>query len=108
MPLGFGALPSLQVTPEHFKQDVVASPEWFGDGCQSFREILVQRELGELLAGQSPRDFRLREPPRGASDWLELRFLSRGIQLRAGAPRGSFLDEMDPFVTVCRGCSRGV
>jgi hypothetical protein len=41
--------------------DVAASPEWFGDGWNSYRQILVRRELAELLAGASPRDFKVKD-----------------------------------------------
>jgi hypothetical protein len=44
--------------------DVVASPEWFGDGCNAFREILVRRELASIIVAASPRDFRIVKP-----DW---------------------------------------
>ncbi|HEY8457426.1 MAG TPA: hypothetical protein VIL34_17670 [Actinopolymorphaceae bacterium] len=37
--------------------DVAASPEWFGDGWKAFRQILFRRELAELIASASPRDF---------------------------------------------------
>jgi hypothetical protein len=39
--------------------DAVASPEWFGDGCQSSRDLLVRRELAEFLVAASPKDFKL-------------------------------------------------
>jgi len=38
----------------------VASPEWFGDGLQSFRQIAFAPPLAELIAASSPRDFRTR------------------------------------------------
>jgi hypothetical protein len=41
--------------------DAVASPEWFGDGCQSSRSILFRRELAELLVASSPKDFKISE-----------------------------------------------
>jgi hypothetical protein len=41
--------------------DVAASPEWFGDGWNAFRQILVRRELPELVVETSPRDFRIHE-----------------------------------------------
>jgi hypothetical protein len=41
--------------------DVAASPEWFGDGWQAFRQILFRRPLAELIANASPRDFRIRD-----------------------------------------------
>jgi hypothetical protein len=36
---------------------VVASPEWFGDGKQSFRQILWRRDLADFLVEASPKDF---------------------------------------------------
>ena len=50
-------LPEVHAQPSWKELDVVASPEWFGDGCRSFREILVRRGLAELIAKASPRDF---------------------------------------------------
>ncbi len=38
---------------------VIASPEWFGDGLQAYRHVLFQRELAELIASASPRDFKV-------------------------------------------------
>lgn len=40
--------------------DVVASPEWFGDGLKSFRQVAVSAPLGELIGSSSPRDFLIR------------------------------------------------
>lgn len=40
---------------------VAASPEWFGDGCQAFRQIIVRRRLAEMMVEASPRDFRIQE-----------------------------------------------
>lgn len=62
MPLEGDLLPPLCVPGRELCGDAVASPEWFGDGCQSFRQILVRRSLGELLVHASPRDFLLRDP----------------------------------------------
>ena len=61
MPLAFGFLPPLRVTPELDGVDVAASPEWFGDGKKAFRQVLVRRGLAELLAAASPRDFKVQE-----------------------------------------------
>lgn len=41
-------------------QSAIASPEWFGAGGQSYRQVALARPLGELLAERSPRDFTLR------------------------------------------------
>jgi hypothetical protein len=57
MPMAFGLLPAVAPDVLSATEDVIASPEWFGDGCQSYRQILVRRELAELIASASPRDF---------------------------------------------------
>ena len=70
MPLGFRSVPQLgkEVLPEVLPipelsdVDVAASPEWFGDGANSFRHTLMRRELAEVLVQASPRDFRIVEP----------------------------------------------
>jgi hypothetical protein len=41
--------------------DVAASPEWFGDGWNAYRRIVVRRELAQLVVDASPRDFRIEE-----------------------------------------------
>ncbi len=62
MPLAFGYLPPLRFTPGQERgADVIASPDWFGDGWQAFRQVLVRRPLAELLARASPRDFMVSE-----------------------------------------------
>ena len=69
MPLGFEpippmytlGLPALRITPPLGDVDIAASPEWFGDGMKSFRKILFRRELAEMLAAASPRDFKVGE-----------------------------------------------
>jgi hypothetical protein len=45
----------------HSNVAIAASPEVFGDGLNAFRQVLVRRELGELLTAASPRDLRLRD-----------------------------------------------
>jgi hypothetical protein len=70
LPLGFEpALPSSRETlpplldvPEFEGFELVASPEWFGDGCNAFRQVLVRRSLAEAIVSASPRDFRIVEP----------------------------------------------
>jgi hypothetical protein len=57
MPLGFGLLPPLRITPPLDDVAIAASPEWFGDGWKAFRQIVMRRELADLLAKASPRDF---------------------------------------------------
>lgn len=37
---------------------IAASPEWFGDGWNAFHEVVIRRDLAELLAKASPRDFK--------------------------------------------------
>ena len=63
MPLAFGLtppeLPALRPDEEWDEFDVVASPEWFGAGKRSFRQVLVRRRLGELIANSSPKDFKV-------------------------------------------------
>lgn len=61
MPLSFDFLPPVQIAPPPDDVDVAASPEWFGDGWQAFRQVLVRRELAELIAQTSTRDFRVNE-----------------------------------------------
>ena len=61
MPLPFESLPPLRIKPGLGSADIAASPEWFGDGWNSFRKILVVRELAELIVDASPKDFRIQE-----------------------------------------------
>lgn len=62
MPLRFRSnLPPLRITPGLGDADIAASPEWFGDGWKAFRQILVRRELAELIVKASPRDFKIQE-----------------------------------------------
>ena len=68
LPLGFApgmtaeVLPPLLDVPAFEDYDVVASPEWFGDGMSAFRQILVRRELASFLVSTSPRDLEIVEP----------------------------------------------
>jgi hypothetical protein len=41
--------------------DLIASPEWFGDGRAAFRHVAFRRGLAELLHGASPRNWDIRE-----------------------------------------------
>ena len=59
MPLVYGFLPPLKITPDLGDVDIAASPEWFGDGWKAFRQILIRRQLAELIAAASPRDFKV-------------------------------------------------
>jgi hypothetical protein len=61
MPLAFGDLPPLRIAPPLGEVNIAASPEWFGDGWQAFRQVLIRRELAELIAEASPRDFIVNE-----------------------------------------------
>ena len=61
-PLSKELLPPLSREITTAETDVAASPEWFGDGFKSFRQILFRRRLAELLVEASPRDFRIQEP----------------------------------------------
>jgi hypothetical protein len=61
MPLPFGLLPPVIPSPEWAQHDVIASPEWFGAGHKAFRQILVRRELAELIAASSPKDFKIQD-----------------------------------------------
>jgi hypothetical protein len=59
MPMTYGLLPPVSSEVLSSAEDVIASPEWFGDGCQSFRQVLVRRGLAELIAAASPKDFKV-------------------------------------------------
>jgi hypothetical protein len=61
MPLSYAHLPPLRPEPAWEGKDVIASPEWFGDGWKAFRQILVRRVLAQLIAQASPKDFKVRE-----------------------------------------------
>ena len=63
MPLDFSDDLPLVLAPGTLRGDIAASPEWFGDGGKSFRLFLARRELAELLAARSPRDFWVHEVP---------------------------------------------
>jgi hypothetical protein len=54
-----GRLPEMVVEPDLSWGPVAASPEWFGDGLNSYRQILVRSDFGEFLGGASTRDFRM-------------------------------------------------
>lgn len=61
MPLTYGLLPPVTLEVLEADLDAIASPEWFGDGHQSFRQVLVRRELAELIAAASPKDFKVQQ-----------------------------------------------
>ncbi|TXK17714.1 hypothetical protein [Homoserinibacter sp. GY 40078] len=54
--------PPLVDVPELADVDVAASPEVFGSGWSTYREVLFRRAFAELLVAVSPRDFEIREP----------------------------------------------
>jgi hypothetical protein len=61
MPVGMDTLP--RPTDSIFAEEpaVVASPEWFGAGKQSFRQILWRRDVADYLVSVAPKDFRVQE-----------------------------------------------
>jgi len=61
MPVPTSELPPLEVRAALGGVDAASSPEWFGAGHQSYRKILFRRELAELLAEVSPKDFKVLE-----------------------------------------------
>jgi hypothetical protein len=61
MPVPTSELPSLGQDAALGKAYAASSPEWFGAGHQSYRKIILRRELAELLAGVSPKDFKVLE-----------------------------------------------
>jgi hypothetical protein len=54
-------LPPLLDVTDLADVDVAASPEWFGAGAKAFRQVLVRRELAQLIVDASPRDYRLQD-----------------------------------------------
>ncbi len=63
MPLNFDILPPLRITHSLGDVAIAGSPEWFGAGKRAFRQILVRRELADLVAAASPRDFKVQDVP---------------------------------------------
>lgn len=63
MPLSFGDLPTPRIAATLGEFDIAASPEWFGAGWKAFRQIIVRRELAELIASASPKDFKVQALP---------------------------------------------
>jgi hypothetical protein len=61
MPMTLGSLPPLESDPSWEPRDAIASSEWFGDGKQSFRQVLVRRALADYIASASPRDFKVND-----------------------------------------------
>jgi hypothetical protein len=60
-PLLSQEMPPYRHGPMEDDVHVAASPEWFGDGHKAFRQIIVRRELAEMIAAASSPDFQLRE-----------------------------------------------
>jgi len=61
MPLSSKQLPPVRSSKRWDDYDVVASPEWFGDGAQSYHEVFVRRALAHAIASASPKDFKVTE-----------------------------------------------
>jgi hypothetical protein len=63
VPLAYEQLPPPAPT-DLGGSDIAASSEWFGDGHQSYRQILMRRELAELIVAAGPKDFKMVRPTR--------------------------------------------
>ena len=50
-------VPSIVLGAETAQFDVIASPEWFGSGWQSFHQVIFRSGFGHALHEISPRDF---------------------------------------------------
>ena len=61
LPVGMDVLPWPLGTALAGEQPVVASPEWFGAGKQSFRQILWRRDLADFLVAACPKDFKVQD-----------------------------------------------
>ncbi|WP_341925949.1 hypothetical protein [Nocardioides psychrotolerans] len=61
MPVGMDVLPGPPESIVAAQPGVVASPEWFGAGKQSFRQILWRRDVADFLVSSSPKDFKVQE-----------------------------------------------
>lgn len=59
MPVGMDVLPPPPQAVFARSPAVVASPEYFGAGKQSFRQILWRRDVADFLVAVSPRDLRI-------------------------------------------------
>lgn len=60
-PLLSEEMPPYRYPPLGDDVHVAASPEWFGDGSQAFRQIIVRQALAEMIVAASPRDFRIQK-----------------------------------------------
>jgi hypothetical protein len=61
MPVPAEQLPPVRPSPNWERYDLIGSPEWFGDGANSFRLVLMRRALAQAIAVASPRDFKVQE-----------------------------------------------
>lgn len=61
MPVPTSELPFVEDDAALGGVDAASSPEWFGAGHQSYRQMIFRRELAELLAEASPKDFKVLE-----------------------------------------------
>ena len=61
MPVGMDVLPPPPARVLAAAPPVVASPEYFGAGKQSFRQVLWRRDVAGFLVAVSPRDFRTQD-----------------------------------------------
>ncbi|MCB2088904.1 MAG: hypothetical protein R3E18_11070 [Sphingomonadaceae bacterium] len=63
LPLANELLPRPDIDGQPANSAAIASPEWFGDGMKSFRNLLFTRPLAELILSVSKADFKLVELP---------------------------------------------
>lgn len=61
MPVGMDILPPPPVEVLASEPPVVASPEWFGAGYQSFRQVVWRRDVADFMLSVGPKDFRIQE-----------------------------------------------
>lgn len=61
MPVEMDVLPKPSPAAFVGEPPVLASPEWFGDGMQSFSQIVWRRDVADFLVAASPKDFKIRE-----------------------------------------------
>jgi len=61
LPVGMDVLPMPPTEVVVEEPPVIASPERFGAGKQSFRQILWRRDVAEFLAAASPKDFQIQD-----------------------------------------------
>lgn len=61
MPVGMDVLPMPPADVFIDQPAVIASPEWFGAGKQSFRQILWRPDIAQFLVASSPKDFKIQK-----------------------------------------------